>query len=261
MTFATWQDLYRSDVQGAVAVTIVPLLFLVYLAWSARNERIGPGVVPSAARFVRVWAATFAVLTIVDPIATGPLLRALGVAHAPIATAVMVACVLLGDFRVYLLIFALMTHAGARHDTRVADPVFATRDAIHLVPPRAAVAAVLATLVVPLVAVAVESALRARNPSLPGQTIWLVYELAFLVAAIVLRQWVVPARVPPTEPRLRSYLRAVLAYVTAYYALWATADVVILSGFDVGWALRMIPNQLYYAFWVPFAYFAFFARR
>ena len=34
--------------------------------------------------------------------------------------------------------------------------------------------------------------------------------------------------------------------------LWATADVLILAGVDLGWALRLLPNQLYYAFTVPF---------
>jgi hypothetical protein len=258
MTFATWQELYKSDLQGAVAVTIVPLLFLLYLAWS---DRMAPaGVVPAAARFVHVWAGTFAVLTIVDPLAGGPLLRVLGVADTPIATVVMVAFVLLGDFRVYLLVFTLMSHAGTRHDDRAADPVLAARDALRLVPPRAALAAGLATLLVPLVAYATDTALHAGNPGLPAQTIWLVYELAFLVVALVLREAIVPARVPISEPRLRRYLRTVLAYVATYYALWAIADVVILSGFDAGWALRMVPNQLYYAFWVPFAYVTFFAR-
>jgi hypothetical protein len=259
VTFATWQDLYQSDLQGAVAVTIVPLLFLLYLA---RTDRVrSGGIVPAAARFVRFWAGTFAVLTIVDPLAGGPLMRVLGLADAPIATAVMVAFVILGDFRVYLLVFTLLTHAGARHDARVADPVFATRDAIRLVPARAAVAALLASLLVPMVAFTTDGVLRARVPTLPAQVIWLIYELAFLIVALVLRQWVIPRRVPGTAPRLRNYLRRVLAYVAAYYALWATADVIILAGFDAGWALRMVPNQLYYAWWVPFAYFTFFTRR
>jgi DNA polymerase-3 subunit chi len=33
----------------------------------------------------------------------------------------------------------------------------------------------------------------------------------------------------------------------------ASADVLILMGVDAGWGLRVIPNQLYYAFFVPFA--------
>ncbi len=259
MTFATWQALYRSDLQGAVAVTVVPLLFLVYLAFSEHGAHTG--VVPAAARFVRVWAATFTVLGIADPLVGGPLLRVLGLADAPLATIVTVVFVLLGDFRIYLLVFALMAHAGARHDARVADPVFATRDALRLVAPRAALTALGATLVVPLVALAGDAGIRAVAPNAPAETIWLVYELAFLLVALALRAWAVPARVPGTEPRLHAYLRRVLAYVAVYYGLWAAADVVILAGFDVGWALRMVPNQLYYAFSMPFAYFAFFARR
>jgi hypothetical protein len=259
VSFATWHELYESDLQGAVAVTIVPVLFLLYLAWTERTA--AAGVVPAAGRFVHVWAGTFAVLTIVDPLAGGPLMRLLGLGDAPAATIVMVAFVLLGDFRVYLLLFTLMTYAGMRHDTRVADPVYATRDALQPVPTRAALAAVLATLIVPIVAVGIDAALRARTPDLPAQSIWLVYELTFLIVALGLRAWVVPARVPAAEPRLHTYLRAVLGYVAVYYGLWATADVIILAGFDIGWALRMIPNQLYYAFWVPFAYGLFFARR
>ena len=50
-------------------------------------------------------------------------------------------------------------------------------------------------------------------------------------------------------------LRRVLGYVAVYYALWASADVLILyGGLDVGWLLRVVPNQLYYAFFVPFAW-------
>jgi hypothetical protein len=43
--------------------------------------------------------------------------------------------------------------------------------------------------------------------------------------------------------------------VAVYYALWATADLLIrYGGIDAGWLLRALPNQLYYAFWIPFAY-------
>ena len=47
-----------------------------------------------------------------------------------------------------------------------------------------------------------------------------------------------------------------------YYAGWLFADLLIqIGGFDFGWLIRVIPNQLYYAFWVPVVFFAFFARR
>ena len=28
---------------------------------------------------------------------------------------------------------------------------------------------------------------------------------------------------------------------------------------DLGWGVRIVPNQLYYALWVPFAYWRFFS--
>jgi len=257
MPFATWHDLYASDLQGVVAVAIVPALFLVYLARHEPSEQAA--VVPTAVRFMQAYAVVFAVLTLVDPVAGGPLLRLLGVADAPLAAVEAIAFVVLGDFRVYLLIFTLASHAGSRHEARAADPLHAASDVLQLLRPRALAAAGLATLVVPAVAFGIDRGLRARMPGLPDQTLWLIYELAFVAVALVLRGWWVPARVPALAPRLHHYLRAVLAYVASYYALWAAADVAILAGIDAGWALRMVPNQLYYAFWVPFAYWRFFA--
>ena len=50
-------------------------------------------------------------------------------------------------------------------------------------------------------------------------------------------------------------LKRILSFVASYYLLWATADVLILGwGLDLGWAVRMLPNQLYYAFFVPFVW-------
>jgi hypothetical protein len=157
----------------------------------------------------------------------------------------MIVFVLLGDFRVFLLLLALLAY---------------TRDDPRL--PRVAGEAALWTLAVPLVAVSGEAALRSVAGDVPAQSIWLVYELAFVAMALLWRQVVVPARVPADRPRLRAYLRAVLAYVTVYYALWATADVAIMvGGLDVGWAVRIIPNQLYYALYLPFVYALFVSPR
>jgi len=73
---------------------------------------------------------------------------------------------------------------------------------------------------------------------------------------------VVPARVPASAPALLAFLRAVLLYVSAYYGLWALADLMIqVAGLDAGWLLRIVPNQLYYELWVPFVFFTFFSRR
>jgi hypothetical protein len=36
---------------------------------------------------------------------------------------------------------------------------------------------------------------------------------------------------------------------------------IVVGGLDLGWAIRIVPNQLYYSFWVPFAYWRFFSIR
>ena len=57
------------------------------------------------------------------------------------------------------------------------------------------------------------------------------------------------------------FLQGALSYVAVYYGLWAAADaLILLGGLDAGWLLRALPNQLYYAFWVPFVFFTFLRR-
>jgi len=127
---------------------------------------------------------------------------------------------------------------------------------------RALVEATAWTFVVPASTFLVHRTLTAIAGAQPGQSLWLIYEVGFLVMAFVLREAVLPRRVPGTAPPLRAYLCTVLAYVALYYALWAAADVLILtSGADLAWALRMVPNQLYYALYVPFVYLLGFSRR
>lgn len=237
----SWQEFYQSDLQGVWALWVVPAIFLLHLGSTWRRPAVC--VEPHAAGFMRAYALIFAVETMLDPFAGGPLLRSLGLADGVLPTIVMVSFVLLGDFRVFLLVLFLAT-PEARGLRRVARE------------------AALWTLVVPLVAVSVEAGLRTLADDLPSQSIWLVYELAFLAMALVLREVVVPARVAAERAGMRAYLRAVTAYVAVYYALWAAADVLIMvGGLDAGWALRVLPNQLYYAFYVPLAYGLFFSRR
>jgi hypothetical protein len=46
--------------------------------------------------------------------------------------------------------------------------------------------------------------------------------------------------------------------VVLYYVLWATADVLVAGGRDVGWLVRFVANLLYYGAFVPAAYWLFF---
>lgn len=233
--FESFEALYRSDLQSVWAVVLVPAVFLVWLL-RARPEG---GAEPASAGFVRRWALVFGVLTVVDPICTGPLARMLPEAFG---TGLLLLFVLLGDFRVFLFLFGL-------------------RDGAAPLGPALRRAAAW-TLAVPAFAGPLHRVLAAAAPEIPGQSLWLLYEAAFVALALGLRHALVSDRRLDGRPLVRACLRRVLAYVALYYALWAISDALILgAGLDAGWALRVVPNQLYYAFFVPFATLTFFSAR
>lgn len=242
LNFSTWKELYDSDLQGFYALIAVPVLFLIYRM--VRGRPSGGGALPAGARFVDGYAVVFAIQTILDPVITGQLTRALGISDGVGGTVLLTLFVLLGDFRVYVLVFGLLAIARGRRWT----------DGLGV--------AAAWTTAVPIVAYSANAALHAAVPGLNSGSIWLIYETLFAAVALTLRARLVPARVPPAQPGLRSYLRDGLLYVAIYYASWALADVLTqIGGLDVGWLVRVLPNQLYYALWVPAAFFAFFAPR
>ncbi|MCZ6782067.1 MAG: hypothetical protein O7G30_02055 [Proteobacteria bacterium] len=243
----SWADFYQSDLQSVYLLQVVPLGFLAFRALprtglARRAAARGRGVStaePAAAAFVSVWAWIFAVETCLDPLATGPLARVLG---DTAGTVLSFAFVWLGDFRVFALVFAVAA-AGAE-------------------PRRFLRNAALASFAVPVFAGLADAALRARLEFLPGQTLWVLYELSFLGVALWLRARFVPARVGAERPTARAFLREVCGYVALYYALWATSDgIILLAGWDGGWALRVLPNQMYYALFVPFVWWRLHAVR
>jgi hypothetical protein len=217
-----WESFYRGDVQGLWSLVVAPALFLLVLPWLRPRTA---GADPRAAGFVRAWAVVFALETIIDPLAI-----ALGGVS-------MVPFVVLGDFRVFLLLLGVMEPERPLAGTILRAAAW--------------------TLVVPAVAVTLYRVAQAVAGPFREQTLWLIYESAFAVLALWWRARVVPAR----HPRAERFLDAVLAYVAAYYGLWALADALILAGCDGGWALRVIPNQLYYGFLVPVVWALFFSPR
>jgi hypothetical protein len=235
---APWHELYQSDLQSLYAQVALPALFLVYAATRGRERAARSG--DPQARFALLYSIAFAAETILDPIATGPATRRLGLAGFS-QQAVLLAFVLLGDWRVLLPVFALAAGPGRR------GGAFARSAAL--------------TFLVPIAAYSVDTLLRLRWPALPGQVLWLVYELGFLALALALRAVALPRLAANAAPRIRRTLRALLAFAATYYALWAASDALILAGVDAGWGLRMLPNQLYYAFTVPFFYFTYFGRK
>lgn len=219
MSFESWHAFYYGAWQQPWALLVAPFAFLV---WRAAAAPPGPGAAPEARGFVLRWCAVFVVLTMVDPIATGPLAMALG--GGAVGTVLGLTFVLVGDFRIWWLVFGLAS------------------------PPAGLPRAMLATLAVPVFAGAATQALGAAFGPPPDQVLWLVHESAFLGLAVVLAR-----RRPP------GFARAVLAYAAVYYALWAACDVLILAGVDAGWLVRCLPNQLYYGLTVPFVWWRFFA--
>lgn len=221
----TWQAFYGQPLIGTWLLSAVAACFLGAL--TARGFAAGAGVEPRLTGFVRVWAVVFALDAVLDPIATS----VFGWSMLPF--------VLLGDYRVFALALVVMQPAR----------------------PRAGVLLEAAgwTLIVPAFAYGSYRAIEAVHGPQPEAILWLIYEAAFVALTIVLWRRVVPARVDASRDGVRRYLGAVAGIVISYYALWATADVIILSGADWGWALRIVPNLLYYGAFVPFAYARFFA--
>jgi len=217
VSFASWHDFYYSAWQEPWALWLAPFAFLV---WRGLAPPPGAGAAPEAKRFVVAWSWIFVFETLLDPLATGPIAKAIGTPAA--GTALGLGFVLLGDFRIWWLVFGVERRAGAL--------------ARALVP----------TAGIPMIAWLVTRALA----PLPEQVLYLVHETLFVGTAF----WV--------SRRLAGrFEREVLAYAGVYYALWAAADVLILAGVDAGWLLRCVPNQLYYGFTVPFVWWRYFTWR
>lgn len=230
-----WLAFYRSDLQALYGLWVAPLLWLLHRAVAGPPEG---GVAPQAAGFVRAWCLLFAVETMLDPLAAGPLAASL--ASQAAGTAIALGFVLLGDLRVLWLVL------------HVARPER---------PRRALALAAAGSAAVPLLALAATRLLATVRGPLPEQALWLAHELVFLALAVGLGRLGVPRWTPPERPASARFARAVLGFVAGYYALWALSDVLILAGEPEGWGLRAVPNQLYYGLTVPYVAWRFFAPR
>jgi len=233
----SWHLIYGGELQGLYALLVLPLAFLAYRA-VARPDA-SRAVVPEATRFVSGLTLVFAIETMLDPIATGPLTRSPWIAGSWAAQAIPFVFVLLGDLRVLLLVIGV-----ARPERRLR---------------RNLAWALGLSLLVPVATGLLYGGAVLLWPGVHEQLLWMIYELGFLLLCLFLgRVWV--ARGLASRPATAHYLRDVIGYSAAYYALWLTADLlIVVGGLDLGWALRMVPNQLYYGLWVLFVYARFFS--
>ena len=180
--------------------------------------------------FLHGYLVVFGLEIFADALASAPFTKLPGAW----ATAVGVTFVVLGDLRFFVLV--------ERH-ARAASSLTA----------RALLAAVALSLVVPAASTAIRLAVPAvaATPRLQ----YLVYEVAFLAVALAYAFMVLPLRLADAPPDVRRWLGAVALFEAAQYALWALADVIIhFGGQSWGLGLRLLPNALYYALFLPFVF-------
>lgn len=86
-----------------------------------------------------------------------------------------------------------------------------------------------------------------------GRVLFLVYEC---LLAVIYAGYLRLRQDPSARPDEVRFARWVAAYGVVHYVGWALADVVILTGAEVGHLLRILPNVLYYGGFLPFVYLA-----
>lgn len=219
-----FESFYKSFWQHPLLLWVVPLCFLVFLLTRARSTA------DETPHFYRALVA-FTLLTLVDPLVTGPVIAWLQPSSG-VADAIMIFFVILGDFRWF---FFFEGFRGARG---LQEPVG----------PRPLLRALAWSFLVPVLQALL---LRLWPESFDdSHAIFLVYELLFFLLVLGFL-WLRRSEGPPA---LRRFQGDVCALALGYYGLWATADLVILTWGDVGYGLRVLPNQLYYSLFLPLLY-------
>jgi hypothetical protein len=212
-----FQTFYESSLQHPWLLLVAPLVFL-------------PTIVTQSGPFYRA-LLIFCLLTILDPLMAGPLADLFGLSPS-LAKSVEVFFVILGDFR-WFFFFELFPQPPLNR-----KPMLTKRLWVVL----------LLSLLVPLVQAGLLSVFPAAFAD--SRRVFLAYELLFFCLALVLLLF----RTPHLDLRIRRFKRELCWYGLLYYGLWALSDLVILSGFDAGYLLRVVPNQLYYSFFLPFVW-------
>ena len=150
-----------------------------------------------------------------------------------------IAFVVLGDYRYFLL---MERFGGARGSQRRLPGATAAGVGLR---------ALGWSLVVPLLSLVPQKLFPAAYTD--SRVVFLTYELMLAALVVALRLVWLP-RHAPRDPALARWLRWLTLFELVQYAAWALSDVVILLGYDLGFALRLVPNTLYYAGFLPFAF-------
>lgn len=209
-----YAEFYDSFIQHPLLLWAAALLGLL-VALSRRG----------LSRSVRWFCIALTILSLLDAWLTTTRILGIGSLTGAVASLVPLAFVLVGDFRYFFLI------ESARSDGTLAASA------------RGLARACAWTLVVPLGSQLVITALGSDDP----RVLFLVYEILFVFLSVGIAALYLPRHTD--APR---WTRRVTLFVIGYYGLWAAADAIILTtGADMGFLLRVLPNALYYGGFVP----------
>lgn len=210
-----------------------------------------PLVVAFALRrpFLLGFVAIFGLEILIDALFTGSLAPARGLGlDQPIA----IAFVILGDFRYFVVIERIFRGRARELSLPGLGPASVWAVALAL------------AFIVPVASTVPQLALPALFPSddpFGLHRIFIVYEAMFLALAVAMRAWVLPRRREGVAPELYAWAQRLTLFEIVQYGLWVAADAVILATHaDHGYLLRVVPNTLYYALFVPFVWWSAPAR-
>lgn len=210
----TYAEFYDSFVQHPLLLWVAAILGLG-LALARRGLSVS----------VRRFCVALTVVSLADAWLTTTHVPGIGLLSGSIATVVPLAFVLIGDFRYFLFIESARADGTLRFDM----PSLAR--------------ALAWTLVVPITSQVVTAMLGSSDPRM----LFFIYETLFVLLAVG-----ISSRYLARHGGNPKWARRVTAFVIGYYVLWAGADAIILTtGADVGFLLRVIPNILYYGGLVP----------
>jgi hypothetical protein len=210
----SYAEFYDSFLQHPIllwAAAIIGLLF----ALSRRG----------LSRTARAFCVALAIISLLDAWLTATDIPGIGPLSGAAATLVPLAFILAGDFRYFLFIEI------ARSDgtIRMSGGTLARASAW--------------TLVVPFASQLVVHALGSDD----SRFLYFIYETLFVFVSVGIALLYLPRHSDAVQ-----WTRQVTRFVIGYYALWAAADAIILTtGADVGFLLRVLPNVLYYGGLVP----------
>lgn len=169
---------------------------------------------------VRRYCMALGLLSLLDAWLSSREIIGIGALSGTLATVVPLFFVLAGDFR-YLLLAVSATPGGRIELTR-----------------RRTALALGVTLIVP-VSTQVVLGLLPDSLDTP-RVMFFIYEVAFVALTLCLLRF-------HENVRSVAWVGRVSRFVVVYYSLWAAADLIILTtGADVGYLLRVVPNVLYY---------------